>query len=103
MDVGTDIPAAEFRPAGIDRTDTFMGFPQPEEGAGNGFSLFRLLNTEEFPFIRVHGNDTFLAIGEPYPEFVRIDLLQYADYLPHSIAAVTATLTHKAHCEAPFF
>lgn len=51
-----------------------MGSPLSEKGADRGFSLLLLLITEDFSFTRVHGHDTFLVIGEPYPEFVGMDL-----------------------------
>jgi hypothetical protein len=58
---------------------------------------------EEFSFIRVKGNDTFLAICIPDPEFVRTDLLLYADDLPHGAATVTAALAYKGHDEVSCF
>ena len=80
-----------------------MGCPLPEEGAGERFSLLLLPIMEEYPFIRVHGNDAFLAIGVPYPEFVRTDLLPYADDHSHGAAAVTAALAYKCHSEISLF
>ena len=41
-DTGTEIHAAEFRPAGVHRADTYMGCPLPEEGTGNGFFILLL-------------------------------------------------------------
>ena len=96
-DTGTKVTAAEFGPAGMYRTDTFVGCPLPQEGAGGGFLLLLLLIKEEYPFIRVHGNDTLLTIGVPYPEFVRTNLLLYADDLSHGTTAVTAALAYKCH------
>jgi len=77
--------------------------PLPEEGAGNGFFILLLLIAEEFPFIRIHGNDTFLAVNVPYPEYVGTNLLLYTDDLPHGAAAVTAALAYKGHGEVFLF
>jgi len=52
---------------------------------------------EKLSFIHVHGYETFLAIGVPYPECERTDLILYADNLSHGTAAVTATLAYKGH------
>jgi hypothetical protein len=101
---GTQVAAAEFWPAGMHRADTFTGCPFPEKGAGNGFYvLLLLIITENVSFIRVHGNDTLLTIGVPNTEFVRTDLLAYADDLPHSAATVTAALAYKCHITASLF
>jgi hypothetical protein len=72
----------------------------PEEGACDGFSLLLLQNTEDYPFILVNGNDTLLAISEPYQEFVGYDLLPDTDDFTHGTAAVTAALTDKGHSKA---
>jgi hypothetical protein len=85
------------------RADPFVGYLQPEEWAGKGFFIPLLEIMKEFPFIRVQGNDTFLAIRVPDPEFVRSDLLLYADDLPHGAAAVTAALAYKGHDEVSCF
>jgi phosphoenolpyruvate carboxylase len=79
------------------RADPFVGYLQPEEWAGKRFFFPRLLIVKEFLFIRVQGNDTFLTIRVPDPEFVRTDLLLYADDLPHGAAAVAAALAYKGH------
>jgi hypothetical protein len=100
---GTQVVAAEFRPAGMDRADAFVGFPVPEEGAGNGFLLRLSQRTEEVLFIRIHGNDTYLTIRIPYPEFAGTDLLPYADDLSHGAATVTAALAYKCHIGTSLF
>lgn len=100
QDTGAQVPAAEVRPAGMHCTDSFMGRPRPEKGAGEGFYLLPLI-TEESPFIRVNGNDTLLSIGVPNTEFVGAGLLPDADDLPHRAAAVTAAPANKYHSKGP--
>jgi hypothetical protein len=97
QDTGTEITAAEFRPAGMHRADTFMGCLPPEKRTGNGFFILLLLIAENVPFIRVHGYHTFLTIRVPNPEFIGIDLLPYTDNLTHGTATVTTALTYKGH------
>jgi hypothetical protein len=97
QDTGTEIPAAEFRPAGMHRADTFIGCPLPEEGTGNGFFVILFTISEKVSFIRVHGYHAFLAISVPNTEFIGTDLLPYTDDLTHGTATVTTALTYKSH------
>jgi hypothetical protein len=77
-----------------------VGGPLPENGAGKGFFLFLHQSMEEFTFISVFGNDTFFAIHERYPEFIRTDLLLRGDDLLYGAATVIAALAYKGHCES---
>ena len=61
-DTGTEVHCGRVQAGWRAPCRCVYGVPLPEEGAGKGFFLLLLLITEEFPFIRVHGNDTFLAI-----------------------------------------
>lgn len=94
---GTEIIAAEFRPACVLGADTFMGCQLSEEGTCCQFFVNILLSQEEFSFVRVHGHETFLAIGVPYPEIKGTDLFLYADDLPHGAAAVPTALAYKGY------
>lgn len=78
-----------------------MGCQLPEEGTCSQFFVILLLSKEEFSFVRVHGYETFLAIGVPYPEIKGKDLFLYADDLPHGAAAVPTALAFNGHSACP--
>lgn len=46
--MGTEIIAAQIRPAGVHRADAFTVSPLPEKGTGKGFFFNMMLSKEEF-------------------------------------------------------
>ncbi|GEM_PF-289147 len=77
--------------------DALADFRSPEKGAGEGLFPLLFMIPEDVLFIRVHGNDPFLTVCEPYPEFKGPDLLLYTDYFTHCAAAVTTAPACKCH------